>query len=588
MDDLPFPEPVAAAFSEARTAYGQRSFAVARAHDEEALRIARELGHPRGEVRATRFLGLCDYRRGALDGSEELLRQAREGAIALGWVEEELLACNHLGATLRKLGKLDEADALFRWAVTKASSEGLTEAHARLALNYGAFLDHLGDRDGADVQYVCAERLLESLDGTGRRLANARGLVSRGARLRGDAQTALEKALSERDLGRMAGDATRESRGWLHIAQAKAALGAADDDVEVAFDNAEEVLDGKADVRTPIDLAIARGRFLLDRGRLPEADARVVSARASLGGLSPGELEHPARVHQLAARVAVASGLHGEGLWHLSQAMEALLARFEPIADPRLASITRHRRRELAELAEEMLREAGAVERESGEEARVQALLARLDIAPGQASRPREWVDDWSRRVREEADRRWRALLPSVYPSLSRASQGDLVLSEVVYHGHVGDLPRSLLLLFVTLERELRERVFQPLGGRIGSRNQGSRLERLLRTRRHLGLGDMLEALAEPSAGLPPRDARAEVERRVGASALSTLARLRQKVISSDGVEIRTPLATRNAIAHGESWILSMPRTSVDAIKRAVAFGKDSPLAVVARIGTSG
>ncbi len=584
MDAFELPEAVVAALAAARAAYAQREFAVASVRNEEARRIARELGSRLGEIRATRYLGLCGYRRGMLVESEALLREARAGAVALGWAEEELLVCNHLGATLRKLGRLDDADAVFRWALACADSGTDLSARARLTMNYGAFLDDLGDRDAADDKYAEAERLLERLDAPGR-LANARGLVSRAARLRGDARTALEKAESERLLGRQAGEALRESRGWLHIAQAKALLND-DRGAEEAFLNAEEALAGKADVRSPIELAVARGEFFLARRRLVEADARVVAALDALEALSKGEHEHRAHVHQLAARVAAASGLHGEALWHLGEALEAQLARFEPIADPRLAALTGNRRRELTELGARLLHEAGAVERESEEEARVKALLTRLHVdAPPQLAPPREWVDVWRTRVRVEAEERWGDLLPDVFDTLSPASRGDLVLSDVVYHGHVGDLPRSLLLLFVTLERELRERVFRPLGEQGGERERGSKLDRLLRPGRRYGLGEMLEALSEWPTDVSPEDAWLRLERRLGSiTTLRNLARLRAPGRRVDGAVVRTPVAARNAIAHGEPWSWDMRRIEADAVKRALALGPESPLAVVLRI----
>lgn len=72
----------------------------------------------------------------------------------------------------------------------------------------------------------------------------------------------------------------------------------------------------------------------------------------------------------------------------------------------------------------------------------------------------------------------------------------------------------------------------------------------------------------------------------VGSPAIAALVRLQAKVDTADGGVIPSPLKTRNGIAHGKEWTLLMPRTGVDAIKRAVAFGVGSPLAVVARLGS--
>ena len=434
MDAPDIPAEVMAALQRGRTAYTAGDYATAEGADREALSIAEQVGSAAGATRATRLLGLCAYRRGATERSAQLLEGARRSAQEMTWEAEELLVCNHLGATYRKLGRLEEADTVFREALRRADPRRYIEARARLSGSYGAFLDDLGDERAGAEYYARYEELLGLLDDPGR-LANAHGLVSRAARMRGDVGLAEAKALEERRLGAQSGQRTREGRGWMHLAQASAASGR-HDEADEAFRTADDLLTNPGDARAPIEIASARGRFLLDVGRLHDAYEQVGRARAALDALSGGEHEHRARVSLLAAEVAGQAGLHGEALWHLSNALEAQLHRFDPISDPRLLRFTAGRRRALADLAQHLLDEAGVVDRAPEERSRVEELGRRLTVdLPVAAPAAPEPVEQWRLRVRSEAERRWDRLLPGTFATLSPASRGDLVLADVFRRG---------------------------------------------------------------------------------------------------------------------------------------------------------
>lgn len=577
--DPDFPEQVAAALARGRRAYAEGKFEEAEAADLEARDLAVQARCEHGEARALRFIGLCRYRRGHLAESEAALRAAMAKASSLQWLREELLAHNHLGATLRKAGRLDDADEIFRGALERADPATQLDARARLLGNYGAFLDDLGEEQAAGEYYARYEELTGLLKDPGR-LANARGLVSRSARRRGDHRTALVKALDEVRLGEFARNPGRAGRGWLHVAQANAAIG----DVvgaEQAFAEAEAIVVGQ-DVRTPIELAVARGRFLLAQHRIHEAHEQVERARRALSSLSAGEDEHRARVHELGADVASEAGLHGEALWYLGEAMEAHLRRFEPIKNLRLRDSTGKRRTQLIEFAGRLRREAGIVERDAEELERVDALVKRLGAdAPAAPAPLHEPIAVWHRRVRDRAVERWERLIPG-FELLDDTTRGDLVLADVVSLGPVGDLSRSLLLLMSTIERELRDRVLDRLES--PPRSAGGRRSRLAtligRENYRPALGDIVEALVEPPFGFPATDPRMVVARAMPTADFSSLGALTSEVADVQGVCIGKPIEQRNQIAHGHRHRL--PRIGADAIRRVLTLGPRPVLATVA------
>ena len=583
MGDFPIPDEVADALRGGREAYLRHQYDEAEVADQEALRLSVEANNAAGIARATRLIGLCAYRAGDVGRSAEWLERARAAAREATCELEELLTCNHLGATYRKLGRLDEAHDVFCWALEHAPPRTQLEARARLTGNYGAFLDHLGEQQAAGEHYARYEELLGLIDDPVR-LANARGLVSRAHRLRGDYPTALVKAEDERRLGAEASHTVREGRGWLHIAQAQACIGDLAS-AEQAFEHAEGLLAHGGDIRTPIEIATARGRFYLENGRLHEAHEQVSCAQSRLAALSSEEHEHRAHVAQLAAEVATEAGLHGEALWHLSKALEYQLIRFEPIADPRLHRLTQNRRRELAVLAARLVREAGVVDRAPDELKHVQQLLLRLATSKLEEPAPdREAVLDWRGRVRERALQRWDCLLPGVFRGLPEESRSDLILADVVSQGPVGDLARSVFLIFATIERELRQRVIEPLcptdRPTRASRKSGSKLRRIYVDDRPPGLGEMVEAILEGPQGFSNDDPRVQLERRLPAEhGLGALSLLQRELSGVDGATVASPLKHRNAIAHGTP--LELRRTDADAVRRLLTLGPGAVLGMV-------
>ena len=571
------PSDVVEALRRGRDAFWSGDFPRSEAADRQGLALAEAASSVHGQARALRYLGVCQYGSADLVASESSLRRALNLAESVDWVSEALRIHNHLGATLRKLGRLDEADTLFRSALERADPLGYPIERARLWGSYGAFLDSLGDDRAAAECYARYEELTAQQNTPGQ-LANARGLVSRSARLRGDLQTALDKARDQVRLGGIAKSPVRIRRGWLHVAEGYAAAGKAVE-AEAAFDTADAV-EGDGDLRAPVDLAVARGEFLLDRNRIREADVQVARALQLVSRLR-AEDEHQVRVLDLATRVASEAGLHGEALWYLGEALAAQLRRFEPIRDPRLKGFTQNQRAQMIALAGRLQHEAGLVGRDAEEQSRVEELVERLgNDAPIAQPPARETVVDWQSRIRDRATLRWQHLVPS-YVELGDATRGDLVLADVVSQGPVSDLARSLLLLLSTIERELRERVvsvFAP--AREASGRPRSRLAKIVnRAKYPAGLGEMVGALLERPDGFRDDDPRAMIARVIPDDILSGLAVLEGTVTDVSGASVGIPIDERNAIAHGRG--VALPRVGADAIRRVLTLGERPVLQLV-------
>lgn len=523
----------------------------AEAHYDRALDLARGLRDPAGEARVLRLYGAAAYDHLQVERSEALLREARTRAEEGGWESETLLAMNHLGATLRKRGKLDQAARVFEEGLARAHPRDFHFERARLMGNYGALMDDLGDLGGAAELYGRYEELLGLLpDPPLDRLANAHGLVSRVYRQRGDFDRALVKAQSEQRLGEQSGDAYREARGWQHIAQAQADLG----DVaaaEQSYLQATDVLKRSSYLRAHLSLAHAHGRFYLGLGRLHQAQAMVDRAVQQLRSLSAEEDEHRAKVAQLAAEVAAAAGLHGEALWHLREALEAQVRRYENLSAPELLRRTRGRREELARLGEQLSREAAQVNRDESELEPVRELLGKLGVGPATPVPPED-VTSWRERIGEVSRERWAKLLPA---TLTKSTRTDLVLADLLSHGQVGDLPRSLFLILATLERELRERVYK-----VPRTSETHRSESVPGPERW-GLVRLVD-------GLDASGVEAQV-------VLCVKRVLEQPVALSGPVPI-TASQLRNDVAHGRLPDLS--RVEADAIRRMLVLGEDAVL----------
>lgn len=533
---------VAVILERGREAYVAGRFDEAMSANEDAHQRANAGNDPRGSARALRFMGLCAYRLGDGERSRELLTRAHEAARRLGWTSESLLVANHLGATLRRLGRLDEADAVFKGALAQATGVEFVIERARLLGNYGAFHDDLGDARAAGEYYARYEELVELVGDQGR-LANARGLTSRSAWLRGDFALALAKAHDEVQLGRSTGQPVREARGHGHVARALASLGR-EDEARAAFERALVMLAERGDAREVARAAVSRGEFELGAGRIHDADVFATRARESIETLGGREHEVRARVEALAARVASAAGLHGEALDRFSECAELMLERFEAINDERLKGYTAARRRELAQVAEGLDRECATVGRTADELERVRALIVRLRHEQSPSHRA-ESVEEWQRRVREESSARWRRILPESFTKLPPRTTGDLTLVDIISHGAVGDLPGSVLLLFTILEREMQARL---------------RAKPLVDVR---GLREVIQHFKK----------RPDVPKGFSTTLESQRA--------FPGLAGRSLIDVRNALAHGRE----IPRTRValDAVRRALTLGDDAPLRVVLR-----
>ena len=565
----------------ARSAYIQGGYAAAEGLNKRALVAARELDCRAGEVRALRYFGLCAYRLGEAERSVLRLRDALAAAEALGWMSEQLLVRNHLGASLRKAGDLQQAhDVLAQGLEIALGAEFLME-RIRLLGNMGALCDDLGDLDAAADFYGRYQELL-GLTGDVSRQANAAGLNSRVQRLRGRHDDALKSARLEKQLGSQVQNTVRASRGALHEAQVLSASGRHAEARE-ALDAAQRLLADRGDGRHVVRLAGARARACLDAGEIFEADAHARAGWEALlqAGLDR-ELEMTARLSEISADVSSAAGLHGEALWYVGKALDAHLERFESISSESLRDLTRGRRGQLCAMAERLLAEEGSVGRASDETERVRSLMDRLSAYDETPPVPHGALLDvkrWRSELEEVSTVRWRAMLGAGIDQLGAGTRGDLVLSDLLGHGPVGDLPRSLFLLLTALERELYQRVFKPLGRLLPDRLLSQSSYRVLRgSDRPPAMGGMLHFLAHTP--------ESPIQESVAVDAWRRLRALAQQLDlasnSLDGKATLTPMALRNAIAHGRETRLS--RLQADRIRRVLSLGVDAPLRVVGEV----
>src|SRR5437016_6052004 len=148
---------------EARDHYRRANFARALELDRELLAAADRCAHRLARIVAHRFIGLCLYRLGRIDESQQALEAALAMARDAQEIEQTLLICNHLGATLRRAGRLDEAYRVFDEALGEATVPRYMLPRARLLANFGALHDELGQRAAADDCYSRYEELIELL-----------------------------------------------------------------------------------------------------------------------------------------------------------------------------------------------------------------------------------------------------------------------------------------------------------------------------------------------------------------------------------------------------------------------------------------
>ncbi len=591
------PEPLAHHYTLAKGHYRAEQWERSLAGFEALLLAAEEQQHVLGRILGHRHAGACLYWMREYEASRDSLTLAMELARDAKDLHQELRVANHLGATLRKLGAIEDAERMFREALSKASLPEFTEERMRLLGNEGALMDELGHEAEASDRYARYEELCE-LTGDLRRLANARGLACRAAMWRGDFHGALSRAESEIKLGEQIGDTGRLADGLLHRGRVQLRA------YEVSL--ATNGLDMGPAVATPaaarenmvnaIELAEQRGddsrlvRFLNARANLECVHGPISAAWAcvqrALGLAKPTEPETQARLHRTAALVCQAAGLHSDAMWYLERETRLRCQIYEGLVGARIKKLVERRQRELEETLALLCKEAGEVDRTQDEQARVADLIRRIqpskrtlgdeELYRGLLVRE-ESVPEWRARVRRTATQRWQArLIPGTYDRLLEDSRQDLILADVTYQGAVDDLARSVHLLLLVVERELRERVWLPAHRGKSDRDKA----------RKTSIGAMLAALERHDRGEEQTNARrtrglarvldGEQEK------LTAILRLAKEVEPLGG----DPFAlvdVRNAVAHGRDELRHLDRARVDAARRRIAL--EAPVVLEALVG---
>jgi tetratricopeptide (TPR) repeat protein len=590
-DDLP--EAVRTLLDAARDAYRDAEYSAAEEKNRQALRAAEEYDHAFGKILGQRYVGLCLYRRGQLEGSEAALRAGLALAREHGHVAQALFLSNHLGATLRRSGRVEDALSMFEDALREAERTGHREARAHLLGSLGALYAELGQLEAATDCYARCEDAFESLQ-VPHRLANARGLVGGAAKRRGDNATARRKFDDELRLGKQLNSPTRIVSALLH--QAKLAATPSEDrrdDALRLFAEAADKARAIGETQRLVEVLVPYAEFMRQVVQLREAHTLLQEAEGvELGGDQP---ELSARIRDARARLCRDAGLHGEALFHQSQAMQHRITIYRPLARPEVRRMAQARIEELSGFLNELLDEAGRVVRDAVEQEELIDLVEQVDELRGKRiDRSSPTADRWRRRfdkpgaplwhwldeIREEAQRQWsERLLPTSFGRLDAATQSDLLRSTLVYHAAVDDLGRSAHLLALSIEREMRLRLLAPMRQLFRARPRAGGRERSVAHRiageDHVGLSRMLELaeeLAAPIAGARrPDDFLHELQPRVaGCTAeLAAIARLRLPVTALDGTEVGF-VKVRNAVAHGTDRAAGPgpSRLQVDAIRR--------------------
>lgn len=585
-------------FAEAREVYGRGAHAEALAIDQRLLAAAETAGHHLGRILGHRFVGLCLYRLGRLEGSERSFQSALELARKHKEVEQELLLCNHLAATVRRLGRLDDAYELLEAALRRATLPAFLHAHARLLGNLGALLDELGQRARADECYAKFEVLTELL-GNAQRLANARGLAARSAELRRDFTTAAAKYEDEFRLAVSSNDVLRQIAAAFHRAQMADHLGRPDD-ADNLFRQAIELASARPYEKRLIDAHERYAAFLHKQGTtspgspsghraLARAYYHLRAAERLCKRSDKPQLEKLANVAHALALVCRDAGLRGESLFHLMESVRMRAELYAPLQ--RVRELAQARFGELRGFTDELVAEALRVPRDADEERALEELVVRVQgEAAWQEHHKRieasggDPVWTWSRLVRGDSKALWRErLLAGVFDDLHEGTRKALVRAELSYHGAIDDLGRCTHLLALAVECELRQRVFIP-AHRVCQGNHACRgpsethnifrNHNQKRSHDQWTLGQILRALTEVFDGslpLAPND-HLHALRRFLAPALPLVRR-----VAELGQEIR-PLRggglhlvdIRNEFAH--ALTTDPDRLQVDAIKRTLAL----------------
>lgn len=521
-----------------------------------------------------RFGGLCAFRLGNQAEAIALFEGAGARARAPGCGELELLVDNHLGAALRRAGRVAQALVVFRAGVDRARAEGRFAVEARLLGNLGALYDELGERSRADDAYARFEALCE-VDGEPHRLANARGLAGRAARLRGDHAGARQRfeAVLAHARGRGEPRSVLDACCWLAELALTEARGRTGQGRASCLDDAARWLDearsspglgdaGHRRVRVQAlqaELLAVHGRWLAAAAALDE----VAELAQAVGPSAEADLSHQRAV------VARMLGLRDEASRHLKVSRDVRARLYGPttgLPD----GLGRARIEALHALERELAEELRAVHREG-------------DDGPPDDGPP---LWRWRKEAERSAKALWaQILLPRDFERLLPESQGDLLRSEVAYLGPVDDLGRCAHLLAVVFERELGARVV----GRVRTALVGVapvREDLLRRVRRgSLGLGEagnLIEALRSARGGSPADRALSDLARTL--PDLAAVARAFAVPSPIPGLQRMEPVrltAVRNDVAHGNTEIT---RSQVDALRRHLTFGDPSPLAALARL----
>ena len=576
-------------FLQARAAYLQARYAEALALDQKILQWAEHMEHVAGKILGHRFVGLCHFRLDQPKESEEHLRRAIDLAESANAMAQVLLCANHLGATLRRQGRLYDAYQLFRQYLEKATLPTFLHERARLLGNLGALYDVLGQRAARDDHYARMEELCELL-GNPDRLANARGLAARSLLQRKDLDGALKKFEQEQQLAEQSGNVARQVAATTHIATLRAQRHQWDDALALS----QRAIDQATALQhcgRMIDAWECRAAVLLLQGNLAASYGALQKAFTLLAQVNEHH-EKQANVRNLAARLCIRAGLHGEALHHLMIEVDLRYRLLEPLRkDDKIRQMAQRPIRALRRRADYLLRETWSVARRPQEQEAVKKLLYMMldrgdlsddEIAQQFSGVPSIDLRRWQRIQQRRARTIWQErLLPGTFALLHTDSQRDLLRAEVSYSAAVDDLARFAHLLAIVVERELRERIIRPA---IRTMSLGS----VRREWMKLGLGGLLSLLEGQTPKQPAlqRNAPAMLDyiRGVRAKHAQVFAAIRtigQPVHRADPIGNKFTLVDlRNAVAHGSDSgrYKNLDRLTVDAIKRRLVLDGDAPL----------
>ena len=162
--------------------------------------------------------------------------------------------------------------------------------------------------------------------------------------------------------------------------------------------------------------------------------------------------------------------------------------------------------------------------------------------------------------------------------------------AQVEYHGAISDLGRSAHLIVVVFERELRERFLDPVkrvSGVPGAERKGALWAIRNLHKGGYGLGDMLGMVKELTTKYP--EARDPVPAAVRQAFEDCVEDLHAVLVLQDEVEImsgcRPSVSVTQLRNQNGDYSSGLPsRIAVDAFRRTLLFGPDSPLARLVRV----